>query len=79
MLCRISHYYVVQAKLFLYLINQSLYHEGVWRNGVIASPFLASPLSGGKGSTSLLGLFNAKDRIPGANWIGGWVGLDVME
>jgi hypothetical protein len=45
--------------------------------------FLTSVLAGGEWSASRPGLFTPRERTPGTNWIGGWVGpragLDDVE
>jgi hypothetical protein len=36
--------------------------------------FLTSALGGGEWSVSRIGRFSSRERAPGTNWIGGWVG-----
>jgi len=43
--------------------------------GCGGTAFLTSTLDGGKWSTSRHGCFTHRERAPGANFIGGWVGL----
>jgi hypothetical protein len=44
----------------LFVISEALYHEGIWGNGSIETPFLTSALYGGESSASRPGRF-----IPG--------------
>jgi hypothetical protein len=59
-------------------------HEGImgeWR--YISTHSLTSALDGGEWSSSRPGHFTPRERAPGTNWIGGWVGpgavLDVVK
>jgi hypothetical protein len=45
-----------------------------WGSGGIAPPFLTLALDGGEQSASQPGHFTPRERMPGTNWIGGWVG-----
>jgi hypothetical protein len=64
-----------KIKLLLWLINQALRHENIWRSGGIAPPFLVSALDRVR--------FMPGETASGTQRIGGWVGptagLDVVE
>jgi hypothetical protein len=59
--------------------NYAPCHEGVmgeWRYSSTHS--LTSALDGGEWSASRPGRFIPKERAPGTNWIGGWVGTRIV-
>jgi hypothetical protein len=45
-----------------------------WGLEVYLHAFLISALDGDEWSASLPGRFTPRERAPGTNWIGGWVG-----
>jgi hypothetical protein len=69
-------YSSVEVKVNLSLcFNWAPRHEGVlgeWR--YISTHSLTSTLDGGEWSVSRPDRFTPKERAPGTNWIGGWVG-----
>jgi hypothetical protein len=48
--------------------------KAYWGSGDIVQRILASPLDGDEWSASRPGRFTPRERAPGTNWIGGWVG-----
>jgi hypothetical protein len=56
--------------------------EAYWRVDVWLHTFLTLALDGGEWSASHPGCFTPRERDPGTNWIGGWlgprVGLDMV-
>jgi hypothetical protein len=62
-----------KIKLFACLTNYALRHKGVWGVDVQIHIFLTSVLVGGEWSASRPCHFNPGERVPGTNWIGGWV------
>jgi hypothetical protein len=54
-----------------------------WGSGIVAPPFLTSALDEGDWSASCPGHFTLRERAPGTQWKGGWVGprasLDTVE
>jgi hypothetical protein len=56
------------------VLNSALFHDDIWRSGVIAPPFLTSALDGDEWSNSCPGRFTRRGKIPGTHWIGGWKG-----
>jgi hypothetical protein len=67
----------VKGKVFPFLTNKALRHEGVWGSGYIDHIFLTSALVGGEWSASCLGRFIPGKRAPGTHWIGGGMGPRV--
>jgi hypothetical protein len=66
----------LKAKLSLCLINSVSRHEGVWRCGIIAPPFLISVLDESEWSATRLGRFSSlREGAPSTPWIAGWVGV----
>jgi hypothetical protein len=56
------------------VFNEAQRHEDVLGSGGIVHSFLTSALDGGEWSNSRSGCFTPRERIPGTDWIGGWVG-----
>jgi hypothetical protein len=48
--------------------------KAYWRSGGISPRILGSELDGGEWSASRLGRFTPRERAPGTNWTGGWMG-----
>jgi hypothetical protein len=74
---------IVKGKVVPVLDYLSTNHEDVWGSGGIAPPFLTSALDGDVWSASCPGRFTPSEIVPGAHWIGGWMGpttsLDTAE
>jgi hypothetical protein len=71
------------VKLSLYLISKKLWHEDVWGSGGTGSSFLTLALEGGEWSASRPCHSTPKERVPGIDWEGSWLGsrlgLDAVE
>jgi hypothetical protein len=67
---------------FVFLLLRSTFDAVLWLYVKVKVKLSLSALDRGGGSASRPGRFTPRERAPGTNWIGGWVGpravLDAM-